>query len=62
MAAIMNDSKRKPVAAADVSSRAVALQEVLRDKEDRPLTDAERGRLAEWLNQLADHVRPSGGD
>ena len=58
----MNDSKRKSVATANVSGRAVALREALRDKEGLPLTDAERGFLAEWLNQLADHVRPSGGD
>jgi AcrR family transcriptional regulator len=56
MAAITNDAKRKPVATADLSSRAVALREALRDKKGLPLTAAERGLLAEWLDQLADHA------
>ena len=44
---------------ADLASRAVALREALRDKEDLPLSAAEAGLLAEWLNQLADHTERS---
>ena len=57
MAAITNDgtSTGQP-RNADLASRAVALREVLRDRKDLPLSAAEAGLLAEWLNQLADHT------
>jgi AcrR family transcriptional regulator len=55
MAAVTNDAERRPTTNASLSGRAVALREALLDKEDLPLTAAERSLLAEWLNRLADH-------
>ena len=54
MAAISTDPKPERSATSDLAGRAVALREALRDKEDLPLTAAERILLAEWLNRLAD--------
>lgn len=56
VAAITSDAERAPDVSAGVAGRAVALREALRDKRDLPLTAAERGLLAEWLNQLADRA------
>jgi hypothetical protein len=54
MAALSTDPKHQRSITSDLPSRAVALREALRDKEDLPLTAAERILLAEWLNRLAD--------
>ena len=54
MAAISTDPKRKRSATPELPGRAVALREALRDKKTLPLSEAERGLLAEWLNRLAD--------
>jgi AcrR family transcriptional regulator len=54
MAAITSDPKRKRSVADGLAGRAVALREALHDKNDLPLTGAERDLLAEWLNRLAD--------
>jgi len=54
MAAISTDSKHNRTATSELPSRAVALREALRDREDLPLSPAERVLLAEWLNRLAD--------
>jgi AcrR family transcriptional regulator len=53
MAAMANDSKPENSATPDLPGRAVALREALREKNDLPLTGAERDLLAEWLNRLA---------
>jgi AcrR family transcriptional regulator len=54
LAAITNDAKHKRRSAPEVPGRAVALREALRDRNDLPLTAAERDMLAEWLKRLAD--------
>ena len=54
MAAISTASKRKRSAMPELPGRGVALREALLDKKALPLSDAERGLLAEWLNRLAD--------
>ena len=54
IAAISTGPKRKRSTTPELPSRAVALREALRDKEDLPLTPAERDLMAEWLNRLAD--------
>jgi len=54
MAAISTEPTRTRSATPELAGRAVALQEVLRDKKDLPLTSAERHLLTEWLKRLAD--------
>jgi AcrR family transcriptional regulator len=54
MAAISTDPKHNRTAMSELPGRAVALREALRDREDLPLSAAERVLLAEWLNRLAD--------
>jgi hypothetical protein len=58
MAAITNDGgKRKQDAGADMASHAVALREALRGRTNLPLTAAEQGLMAEWLNRLVDQAQ-----
>ena len=54
MAAIATDPKHNRTAMSELPGRAVALREALRDRDDLPLSVAERVLLAEWLNRLAD--------
>jgi AcrR family transcriptional regulator len=56
MDAITNDGKSEHDTGIGMAGHAVALREALRDKKDLPFTAAERGLLAEWLNQLADQA------
>lgn len=56
MTALTNDHTRAAEAEPDLAGRAIALRELLRDRKDLPLSAAEAGLLAEWLNQLADHT------
>jgi hypothetical protein len=56
IAAITNDAEGAPDANTDVPGHAVALREALRGRQQLPLSAAECGLLAEWLNQLADHA------
>jgi AcrR family transcriptional regulator len=54
MAAISTDPAREGSATSQLPGRAVALREALRDKDNLPLTSAERHLLVEWLKRLAD--------
>jgi AcrR family transcriptional regulator len=54
IAAISLDGELSPAPNAAVAGHAVALREALRGSEKLPLTEAESGLLAQWLNQLAD--------
>jgi AcrR family transcriptional regulator len=56
MATITIDAEGAPDTNSDVAGRAVALREALYAKKELPLSAAECGLLAEWLNRLADHA------
>jgi hypothetical protein len=56
MTALTDDRSRRSGEPADLAGHAVALREALRGKKKLPLSVAECGLLAEWLNQLADHA------
>jgi AcrR family transcriptional regulator len=57
MAAITNDGKRKQDTGVGMAGHAVALREALRGRKNLPLTAAEQGLMAEWLNRLADQAQ-----
>jgi AcrR family transcriptional regulator len=56
MAALTDDGSRRSGERPDLAGHAVALREALRGNKELPLSAAECGLLAEWLNQLADHA------
>jgi AcrR family transcriptional regulator len=62
IAAITNDGKHKQNAGIGIAGHAVALREALRDRRNLPLTAAEQGLLAEWLNQVADQKQRDAED
>ena len=54
-AGILSDARPKSTKSSQLSARAVALREAVRGADGLPLTPAEVGLLAEWLDRLADH-------
>ncbi|CAN5454064.1 TetR/AcrR family transcriptional regulator [soil metagenome] len=62
LAAIATSVQPSEVLTTDIASRAVALQESLRDQDASPLTNAEQHLLAEWLGRLADRDAQCDGE